>query len=583
MTKRSSSVTKSKDAKRVKSSKQDDKPAKTSKRGVKSEKSPIRDVIPAKSAKRAERFANESITTRAGGAYIPPAKLKLLQQQISDKSSEEFQRLEWERLKKRINGCVNKVNVSNVAKVVQELLKENVIRGKGLFARAVIQAQGASPTFSHVYAALVAIINSKFPKIGELVVRRVCLTFKRAFARNNKAVALTSIKFVAHLTNQQVVHELLALEILTLLLETPTEDSIELGVAFTKEVGVKLTETASRGVTAIFDSFRSLLNDQKLTKRVEYMVEVLFQIRKDKFKDHPSVIQELDLVEEEDQITHTISLDDATDPENKLNVFQLDNDFEKNEAMYAEIRSEILGDDEASEEGSGDEEEEAEGVEKPKDETQDKTVIIDKTEEKLIAFRRTVYLVFQSSLDFQEAVHKLCKMQIPQGMENELCHMIVDCCAQNRTYEKFYGLLAERFCRLKQEYRLMFEQLFRDSYDTVHRLESTKLRNVARLFAHLYFTDAMSWEPMAHIKLNENDTTSAGRIFIKILFQELSEYLGLEKLFERINDPTMQSAFDGLFPRDDPHNTRFAINYFTSIGLGGLTVDLRKHLQKPER
>ena len=29
--------------------------------------------------------------------------------------------------------------------------------------------------------------------------------------------------------------------------------------------------------------------------------------------------------------------------------------------------------------------------------------------------------------------------------------------------------------------------------------------------------------------------------------------------------------FEGLFPRDNPRNTRFAINFFTAIGLGGLT------------
>jgi len=34
---------------------------------------------------------------------------------------------------------------------------------------------------------------------------------------------------------------------------------------------------------------------------------------------------------------------------------------------------------------------------------------------------------------------------------------------------------------------------------------------------------------------------------------------------------SMQFAFEGLFPRDNPKNTRFAINFFTSIGLGGLT------------
>lgn len=34
---------------------------------------------------------------------------------------------------------------------------------------------------------------------------------------------------------------------------------------------------------------------------------------------------------------------------------------------------------------------------------------------------------------------------------------------------------------------------------------------------------------------------------------------------------TLQPYFEGLLPRDNPRNTRFAINFFTSIGLGGLT------------
>merc|ERR1711997_223596 len=114
---------------------------------------------------------------------------------------------------------------------------------------------------------------------------------------------------------------------------------------------------------------------------------------------------------------------------------------------------------------------------------------------------------------------------------------------------------------------------------TVHRLELGKLRNTARMFAHLFFTDAISWEAMSCIHLNEHETTSSSRIFIKILFQELSEYMGLGKLNDRIRDATLQSAFDGLFPRDDPANTRFSINFFTNIGLGGLTEDLRNHLK----
>lgn len=76
---------------------------------------------------------------QTGGAYIPPARLKMMQENIADKSrynvkvvytstipsfweigfvltsvvsllhSEAYQRLSWEALKKSINGLINKV------------------------------------------------------------------------------------------------------------------------------------------------------------------------------------------------------------------------------------------------------------------------------------------------------------------------------------------------------------------------------------------------------------------------------------------------------------------------------------------
>ena len=55
--------------------------------------------------------------------------------------------------------------------------------------------------------------------------------------------------------------------------------------------------------------------------------------------------------------------------------------------------------------------------------------------------------------------------------------------------------------------------------------------------------------------------------------------MGLAKLNERLRDPTLAHAFEGLLPRDNPRNTRFAINFFTSCGLGGLTDDLREFLR----
>lgn len=534
----------------------------------------------AASKKESDNKSKQMLTTRTGGAYIPPAKLKLMQEQITDKSSEQFQRLAWEALKKSINGLINKVNSPNIGIIVRELFAENIVRGRGILCLSIMQAQTASPTFTHVYAALGAIINSKFPNIGELLLKRLIINFKRGYKRNDKTRCVSSTRFIAHFVNQQVAHEVLALEILTLLLESPTDDSVEISISFLKECGQKLTEVSPRGINAIFERLRHVLHESKLDKRTQYMIEVMFQVRKDGFKDNIAVPEELDVVEEEDQFTHMVTLDDATAGEEVLNVFKLDDAYEENEEKYQAIKKELLGEDSSdeNEDGSSGESDSSDSEKDEKDEDTS-APIIDQTETNMIALRRTIYLTIQSSLDFEETVHKLMKLNLKPGHEPELCHMIVDCCAQQRTYEKFFGLTAQRLCMVKREYVEPFQKIFEDCYSTVHRLELGKLRNTARMFAHLYFTDAISWEAMACIHLNEHETTSSSRIFIKILFQELSEYMGLAKLNDRIRDATLQSAFDGLFPRDDPANTRFSINFFTNIGLGGLTEDLRNHLK----
>ena len=68
-------------------------------------------------------------------------------------------------------------------------------------------------------------------------------------------------------------------------------------------------------------------------------------------------------------------------------------------------------------------------------------------------------------------------------------------------------------------------------------METNKLRNVAKFFGQLFYADALPWTCMSCIHLNEEETNSSSRIFVKILMQELSEFMGLAKLNERLRDP----------------------------------------------
>jgi pre-mRNA-splicing factor CWC22 len=56
--------------------------------------------------------------------------------------------------------------------------------------------------------------------------------------------------------------------------------------------------------------------------------------------------------------------------------------------------------------------------------------------------------------------------------------------------------------------------------------------------------------------------------------------MGLLKLRTRVREPSLGGALEGVFPRDNLRHTRFAINFFTSIGLGAITDDLRAFLKE---
>ena len=123
-------------------------------------------------------FINSS---KSGGLYIPPYRMEKLIEAIREKndpSSIEYQKMMWELLKKSLNGIINKVNTSNIQNIIYELFNENLIRGKGLLVRSITKAQMTSPKLTEVYAAVISVINTRLPDIGNLTLQRITVPFE---------------------------------------------------------------------------------------------------------------------------------------------------------------------------------------------------------------------------------------------------------------------------------------------------------------------------------------------------------------------------------------------------------------------
>lgn len=67
-------------------------------------------------------------------------------------------------------------------------------------------------------------------------------------------------------------------------------------------------------------------------------------------------------------------------------------------------------------------------------------------------------------------------------------------------------------------------------------------------------------------------------MFLKILFKDIAENMGIENLVKEFQKEDMKEYYQGLFPMDNMSDLRFAINYYTTIGLGQLTEEMREVL-----
>ncbi|PHT57661.1 hypothetical protein CQW23_00024 [Capsicum baccatum] len=94
------------------------------------------------------------------------------------------------------------------------------------------------------------------------------------------------------------------------MLDKPTDDSADVVVVFVKECGSMLQDLCPLALHGIFERLGGILYEGEIDKRVQFLIEDVLPLSKQKFQLVVYVPPELDVVEVEDQLTHEISLGD---------------------------------------------------------------------------------------------------------------------------------------------------------------------------------------------------------------------------------------------------------------------------------
>lgn len=507
--------------------------------------------------------------------------------------SEEAQRDAWTNMVKKVHGAINRVTVETVDVACKALFRVNLVRARGVFCKTVLRAQFGSPGLSDVFAAVIAVVNSRLPEIVALFIARLVAQLKEAYEAQDRELCFATGKFVACLCKQQVVGELLVLEFLMICLVDPSDGSVELAVETLRECAGALSERAPKACESIFQKLRGLLHEGSVGQRAQAMIEGVMSIRKKRLDGADILDPRLDLLHDDDIITHFPSLYDERGPDlqRECNTLQMDPNFLENEKEYDEIRKIILGaeyDDVIATHGvevtATQNENLKEGITNVRDQAEQERPVAQKTKDmtgsELVEFRRSVYLIFSSGISYEEWAHKVLRfMQQHSGKEMELCKMVIECCSEEKSFLRSYGLLGHRLCMLSKTYVLCFEETFATHYATIHNFVTRKIRNIACFYAALLASDALSWDVMQVVKLIAEETTSSSRMFLKYLFKEVAKTLGKSTMSQRFKLGSLKPSLQGIFPTDTAPHAVYAINFFNNIGLSYLTVDLFERVQ----
>lgn len=532
---------------------------------------------------------------------------------------ESYQRTKWIETKKNIKQLLQQLTPSNIKQTVLQLFQINLLRYQGLFIREIMKQQIRITTNTELYGSLISIINSKIPEIGELLINRLVLQFKKNYLQNNKNLINSSIIFICQLINQQVLNEILILQILQMLLESNVpnnnnnnnNNNIELAIMVLKQTGLYLFKHSNTALIMILNRLKDILQDGAnananggnggvgLSSWNRKSIEYILKLARNDFKNIPIIKNGLDLVETEDKETHVITLEDKLYSRDHLNVFSVDEEYLDHENEYIELKKEILGETDHENEN----ENEIQVIETTKNYEEK---ITDMSQSELLQYQKTVYLTIMSSMSSDEAVHKLLKLNFKSKIKNKtktktktnsndneiLADMVIKCCSQEKTYLKYYGIIGEKLISRNDHWHNLFIKLFKYYYDIIENFETNSLRNLGKFFGHLFASDKLALDQAwSNIKLTEQDTNPAKRILLKFIFQEMIEELGINEVKERlINDDYLKPYIKGIFPvinvdGKDADAIRFSINFFTAIGLGVLTEEMRyvlDNLSEPE-
>ncbi|XP_054621547.1 nucleolar MIF4G domain-containing protein 1 [Dunckerocampus dactyliophorus] len=495
-----------------------------------------------------EEPAESSSNTGAADAskYVPP--------HMRNTAGDEH-KAELEKLRKNVKGLVNRLsehNMSSISSQLEALYMSCSRKDMNDTLTEVLLAACVTPALmpdrllmEHVL--LVSVLHHAVGlEVGAHFLETVVHMFDDLYNRPSEGKECDNlVAIVAHLYNFQVVHSLLVFDILRRFMAAFTEKDIELLLFVLKNVGFSLRKDDALALKELISEAQRKAADMgkkfQDQTRVRFMLETMLALKNNDMRKIPGYDPEP--VEKLKKLQRTLIQRNSAGSDMKLRV-SLDNLLSANQVgRWWIVGSSWSGAPMISQQGNT---------------TSNKSVTEGQYSAKVLELarkqrmntevRRNIFCVLMTSEDYLDAFEKLLKMGLKDKQEREIVHVLMDCCLQEKTFNAFYAVLAEKFCTHDRRFQMTFQFSLWDKFRELSDLPGRTLSNLIQLVTRLLQKKCLSLSLLKVIEFAELDKPKV-RFLRQVLTRLLkdTEPEELVSIFARISGiPKLGMLREGL-------------------------------------
>ncbi|KAL2620402.1 hypothetical protein R1flu_000607 [Riccia fluitans] len=482
--------------------------------------------------------------------YVPP-HLRQAQNGVSEETA---------RLQRRIRGLLNRLSEANVESITSDVSTIFQANGRHLvteiISEEVVGSCIAGPRGNDQYAAVfAAYVAGMAATVGIDFGAKFVSKLAKALEDQYKKEDNLSVRNLTMLLSNLYVFRLLPSELLYELLGVLCKRFQELDVAtmltILQSCGLGLRGDDPAGMKDFIVSVQQRTADVKaqlskdadkssggLSKRVQFMLETICDIKNNKKQSkelipHARLKKWLQKLRVEDVQLRAVTWTKLIDTDQK-GQWWLPQAGEGEHA--SEFRGEMLG---AMDAGAVEAE---------------KMLRLAASQRMNTDARRAVFCMVMSGEDYIDAFEKILRLKLPGTQDREVLRVIVECCLQEKVFNKYYALLAAKLCQHDKNHKFTTQYCVWDHFKQLDTMELRRNANLARFLAHLISSGALSLSVLKAVDFADPRVmTPKVVIHFRIL---------LESLLTEYSDDEVWSSFSRLAASDKFQELRDGIVLF---------------------